>query len=87
MGIYFGYEGKCTYLGMNESGMIFACRLYEQTDGASGEAISGAFLERRRNDWNEKTMEWREWADYRLLNGYDLFGTKGELRELEISAG
>lgn len=32
-------------------------------------------------------MEWREWADYRLLNGYDLFGTKGELRELEISAG
>lgn len=87
VGIYFGYEGKCTYLGMNESGMIFACRLYEQTDGASGEAISGAFLERRRNDWNEKTMEWREWADYRLLNGYDLFGTKGELRELEISAG
>lgn len=87
VGIYFGYEGKCTYLGMNESGMIFACLLYEQTDGVSGEAISGAFLERRRNDWNEKTMEWREWADYRLLNGYDLFGTKGELRELEISAG
>lgn len=87
VGIYFGYEGKCTYLGMNESGMIFACRLYEQTDGASGEAISGAFLERRRNDWNEKTMEWREWADYRLLNGYDLFGTKGDPRELEISAG
>lgn len=87
VGIYFGYEGKCTYLGMNESGMIFACLLYEQTDGASGEAISGAFLERRRNDWNEKTMEWREWADYRLLNGYDLFGTEGDLRELEISAG
>ena len=87
VGIYFGYEGKCTYLGMNESGMIFACLLYEQTDGGSGEAISGAFLERRRNDWNEKTMEWREWADYRLLNGYDLFGTKGDLRELEISAG
>ena len=87
VGIYFGYEGKCTYLGMNESGMIFACRLYEQTDGASGEAISGAFLERRRNDWNEKTMEWREWADYRLLNGYDLFGAKGDLRELEISVG
>ena len=87
VGIYFGYEGKCTYLGMNESGMIFACRLYEQTDGASGEAISGAFLERRRNDWNEKTMEWREWADYRLLNGYDLFGTEGDPRELEISAG
>ena len=87
VGIYFGYEGKCTYLGMNESGMIFACLLYEQTDGVSGEAISGAFLERRRNDWNEKTMEWREWADYRLLNGYDLFGTEGDLRELEISAG
>ena len=87
VGIYFGYEGKCTYLGMNESGMIFACLLYEQTDGASGEAISGAFLERRRNDWNEKTMEWREWADYRLLNGYDLFGAKGDLRELEISVG
>ena len=87
VGIYFGYEGKCTYLGMNESGMIFACLLYEQTDGGSGEAISGAFLERRRNDWNEKTMEWREWADYRLLNGYDLFGTEGDLRELEISAG
>ena len=87
VGIYFGYEGKCTYLGMNESGMIFACLLYEQTDGASGEAISGAFLERRRNDWDERTMEWREWVDYRLLNGYDLFGTKGELRELEISAG
>ncbi len=87
VGIYFGYEGKCTYLGMNESGMIFACLLYEQTDGGSGEAISGAFLERRRNDWNERTMEWREWADYRLLNGYDLFGTEGDLRELEISAG
>ena len=53
VGIYFGYEGKCTYLGMNESGMIFACLLYEQTDGGSGEAISGAFLERRRNDSNE----------------------------------
>lgn len=87
VGIYFGYEGKCTYLGMNESGMIFACLLYEQTDGVSGEAISGAFLERRRNDWNERTMEWREWADYRLLNGYDLFGTEGDLKELEISAG
>ena len=84
VGLYVGYEGKCTYLGMNENGMVFSYLLYEQTDGASGNAICGAFLERRRDEW---TMEWREWADYMSLSGYALFGAGEEPRELQISAG
>ena len=87
VGLYVGYEGKCTYLGMNENGMVFSYLLYEQTDGASGNAICGAFLERRRDDWDEWTMEWREWADYMSLSGYALFGAGEEPIELQISAG
>lgn len=86
-GLYTTYEGKCTYLGMNEKGMVIAYSLYENTDTEPAGILNGAFLERRRGSYNEQTMEWRDWADYRTLSGYDLFGTGSKERELDISVG
>ncbi len=86
-GLYTTYEGKCTYLGMNEKGMVIAYSLYENTDTEPAGILNGAFLERRRGSYNEQTMEWRDWVDYRTLSGYDLFGAGNKERELDISFG
>ncbi len=86
-GLYTTYEGKCTYLGMNEKGMVIAYSLYENTDTEPAGILNGAFLERRRGSYNEQTMEWRDWVDYRTLSGYDLFGAGNKERELDISVG
>lgn len=82
--LYFCYEGNCTYLGMDEGGMILSFELY---DTETGEAMYGAFSECRKNGFNEQTEEWEEWADYIQLSGYDLFGPEHRNVRLDVSVG
>lgn len=82
--LFTGYEGKCTYLGMNEKGMICA---FDVEDPVSGEKKQGAFCENRRGEWDEAGEDWLSWIDYTSLSGDDLFGSGDTTIQMELGVG
>lgn len=79
--ISLNYEGRCTWLGMNEQGLVFCVEFYDED---LGQMHYSAFQIRRVEELNEKTDEWYEYMRYQHLGGYDLFGSDDEVRELSL---
>ena len=75
------YEGRCTWLGMNEQGLVFCVEFYDED---LGQMHYSSFQIRRVEELNEKTDEWYEYMRYQHLGGYDLFGSDDEVRELSL---
>ena len=79
--ISLNYEGRCTWLGMNEQGLVFCVEFYDED---LGQMHYSSFQIRRVEELNEKTDEWYEYMRYQHLGGYDLFGSDDEVRELSL---
>ncbi len=79
--ISLNYEGRCTWLGMNEQGLVFCVEFYDED---LGQMHYSTFQIRRVEELNEKTDEWYEYMRYQHLGGYDLFGSDDEVRELSL---
>lgn len=79
--ISLNYEGRCTWLGMNEQGLVFCVEFYDED---LGQMHYSTFQIRRVEELNEKTNEWYEYMRYQHLGGYDLFGSDDEVRELSL---
>lgn len=78
------YDGRCTWLGMNEQGLVFCVEFY---DADLGQMHYSSFQIRRVEELNEKSDEWYEYMRYQHLGGYDLFGSDDEVRELSLAMG
>ncbi len=82
--LFVNFDGHCTYLGMNEQGLVFCADFY---DAEYQLMHYSTFRIRRMDEMNQKTEEWREFMRYQHLGGYDLFGSEGEVRELSFGMG